>query len=129
MDEIEPTSDKQKKYSIQVIIIFAFAAITQIVDGFYAIYDISPPGAFVLLSYIGIFWMIGDWFMKDSKKYNIDWAFDMGFFLYIFWPIFIPYYLFKTRGLKNAVIFTFGFVILSSGSYYLSFEFFYRVMP
>ncbi len=82
MNETESTSDSRIKYSFQVISIFAFAAIPQLVSGFYSVYDLSTSGAFSLLSYIGLFWLVGDWFMKDSKKQNIDWAFDMGLFLY-----------------------------------------------
>lgn len=120
---------KPKKITIQVIILLVFIVTTQAINGFYAIYDMNHPGAFVLLSYLGLFWLIGDWFMKDSRKNNVDWAFDMGFFLYISWPVFIPFYLFRTRGFKKAVFITFSFVVLYLGVYYLSYYLFYFVMP
>ncbi len=129
MNKAASIASGAKKIPFKVIIIFAFTFIIQSIHGFYAIYDISPPSAFGLLSYFGLFWLIGDWFMKDSKKNSVDWAFDMGFFLYISWPIFIPYYLFKTRGFKRAAISIISFIVIYFGSFYLSFEIFYLVMP
>jgi hypothetical protein len=110
-------------------IIIGLVVFIQSVFGFYSIYDIAPPGSFVLLSYICLFWLIGDWFSRDSKKNRIDWVFDMGFFLYISWPIFIPFYLFKTRGLKYSLTVTFGFVVLYFGTYFLSYYLLYEIAP
>jgi len=125
----ETAVHKPGKITIQVIILLVFVVITRAIDGFYAIYDRNPSGAFVLLSYLGLFWLIGDWFMRDSRKNRVDWAFDMGLFLYISWPVFIPFYLFKTRGFKKAFFITFGFIALYLGVYYLSYYLFYFVMP
>ena len=109
-------------------IIIGFIIFTQSVCGFYAIYDMAPPDGFVLLRYLGLFWLIGDWFSKDSKKHSIKWAYDMGFFLYIFWPIFIPYYLFTTRGFKSALAITLGYVALYFGTYFISFYLLYLLV-
>jgi len=117
------------KLNAKVITIIIFIVFTQAVNGFYATYDMTPPGAFVLMSMFGLLWIGGDWFMKDSKKFNIEWAFDMGFFLYIFWPIFIPFYLFKTRGLKKAAITTLSFVSLYFGTYFFSCVVTYYLLP
>ena len=125
----EKALNKPNRLPIQLLILIGFIVITQIIRGFYAIYDIAPSGAITLISYFGLFWLVGDWFMKDSKKNNIDWAFDMGFFLYIFWPVFIPYYLFKTRGFKSALTTALSFIGLYIGVFYLSYFVFYLVMP
>lgn len=114
---------------IFLIILICFVVFSQSVYGFYAIYDLDPPGSFTLLSFFGIFWLIGDWFKRDSKENNVNWAFDMGFFLYISWPVFIPFYLLKTRGFKVAATTTFGFIALCIGSYFLSYYIFYAIMP
>jgi len=100
-------------------IIIGFICLTQAVYAFYAIYDMEPPGGFKLLHFLGLLWLIGDWFLKDNRKYKIEWAYDMGFFLYIFWPIFIPYYLFTTRGFKSTLLITLGFIALYVGSYFI----------
>ena len=127
MNDIAPQTSK--RIAVQVITLVVFIVITQAINGFYALYGITPPGIFVLLTYLGLFWLVGDWFMKDSKNNKVEWAFDMGFFLYIFWPLFIPFYLFKTRGFKKAAVTTLSFIALYSGVFYLSYYVFYIVMP
>ena len=127
---MKETSDKTSSGgSVLLVILVCFVVFSQSVFGFYAIYDIEPPGLFVLLSFIGLFWLIGDWFMRDSKKQNVEWVFDMGFFLYLSWPIFIPFYLIKTRGFKAAFTITFGFIVLYIGTYFLSYYVCYAIMP
>jgi hypothetical protein len=126
---IKPLEKTSKYYKYFPIVIVIFVIFIQSVYGFYAIYDIAPPGHFVLLSFISLFWLIGDWFSQDSKKHKIEWVYDMGFFLYLSWPIFIPFYLFKTRGLKAALSVTFGFAVLYFGTYFLSYYLLYEIAP
>ena len=45
-------------------------------------------------------WGTGMWLAQDNKKFRIGWVFDMGMFLYVAWPLVMPIYLFKTRGMK-----------------------------
>ena len=119
----------KKRISIQIIILLVFIVTIQTIEGFYAVYGFEPPGAFVLLRHIIWFWLIGDWFMKDSKKHKVNWAFDMGFFLLMSWPILIPFYLFKTRGFKMSTIVTFSFIALHEGIFVLSYYAFYYILP
>ncbi|OGW24049.1 MAG: hypothetical protein A2X59_12370 [Nitrospirae bacterium GWC2_42_7] len=112
----------------QIIFVVFFIIFTQTVFGFYAVYDQEPPGGFILLTYFALFWLVGDWFMKDSKKLKINWAFDMGFFLYLTWPLFIPFYLFKTRGFKRAITVIVGFIVLYLGIFYMSYKLFYYIL-
>lgn len=117
------------KINKQVLFIIFLVIFTQTVHGFYAIYEKSPPGAFVLIGYFLMFWLVGDWFMKDSKKNNVSWVFDMGFFLYLSWPLLIPFYLYKTRGFKSAAAVTLGFVLLYFGIFFISGFSFYYFLP
>lgn len=128
--EIPELMEKTSVYDrIFPYLIVGLVFFIQGVEGFYAIYEMAPPGAFVLLSYLTLFWIIGDWFLKDSRKNKIEWVYDMGFLLYLFWPVFIPFYLFKTRGLKIAFLRTFGFVVLYLGAYFLSYHALYSIAP
>ena len=114
--------DKNRTYYRYLpFIIIGFVILSQSVNGIYATSDMTPPGAFEFLSYLVLFWLVGDWFSRDSKEYKVKWAYDMGFFLYLSWPIFIPFYLFKTRGLRSALSVTFGFVALYLGAYWVSY--------
>ncbi len=42
-------------------------------------------------------------------------AFDMGLFLYVAWPLVLPYYLIKSRGAKGLLVIT-GFVAVYIGA-------------
>ncbi|RDE19549.1 hypothetical protein DV711_11710 [Motiliproteus coralliicola] len=44
----------------------------------------------------------------DRDKTGKGWPYEYGFFMFIFWPLVLPYYLAKTRGLDGLVMF-FGF--------------------
>ena len=50
---------------------------------------------------------MGWWFINDSKNHDIKWTneyLDIGMFLYAAWMFLVPYYLFKTRGWKKALL-------------------------
>jgi hypothetical protein len=82
-------------------LLYIFVTINQVIAGIYLARDIEPPSAFTFLYPLGLLWLIGWWLQTDSRKYGVAWVFDMGLFLYIAWPLIMPYYLFRTRGLKG----------------------------
>lgn len=49
------------------------------------------------------------WAMADSDINEFEKPFDFGFLMYIFWPVYLPYYLISTRGIEGIVLF-FGFM-------------------
>lgn len=55
--------------------------------------------------------LVSFWVQKDSKSADFDKPFDFGFFLYLFLPILLPYYLLRTRGIEGIVTFL-GFVAI-----------------
>jgi hypothetical protein len=89
--------------------IYVFVIITQFVSGIYLASELEPPPIFTLLYALGLLWVIGWWLLRDSRKRGVQWAFDMGLFLYIAWPLIMPYYLLKTRGAKGLLVIL-GFV-------------------
>jgi hypothetical protein len=38
------------------------------------------------------------WLHKDARRAGVGPIQDLGFFLWLFWPVLIPWYAFKTRG-------------------------------
>ncbi len=93
-----------------------FLLIVQIANALYFARGIEPSAAFELMSSIGFLWLMGWWLKEDSKKRGVKWVYDMGFFLYLAWIFIIPYYLFKTRGLK-ALLTILSFVGIFLGTY------------
>ncbi len=81
-------------------LLYLFVVVTQIFSGIYIAREAEFPPGYILLLRLGFLWIIGWWLQSDNRRHNIKWVYDMGLFLYIAWPLIIPYYLFKTRGLK-----------------------------
>jgi hypothetical protein len=83
--------------------------VTQFADGFYLGRQIDPPGILTLVRWAGFLWLMGWWLHSDSRKRTVASVYDMGFFLYVAWPLVMPYYLLKSRGAKG-ILFILGFV-------------------
>ncbi|HEY6186067.1 MAG TPA: hypothetical protein VIW80_00205 [Pyrinomonadaceae bacterium] len=96
--------------------LYIFVAITQTIAGIYISRGIELPPAFTFLYPLSLLWVIGWWLQKDSRKHGVAWIFDMGLFLSIAWPFIMPYYLFKTRGMK-AFLPILAFIGLYLGGY------------
>jgi len=122
----EISESRIRKWEKDVLIIYIVCV--QTIYGFYSACAQQPPGAFVLLNSFALFWLVGGWLVKDNKKYKAVRTFDVGFLLFFIWPILMPYYLFKTRGLKKAGAVTLGFLLLYYGVYYASALIFYKIM-
>ena len=64
----------------------------------YTLAEIEPSPTVVL------FWTFGPvvavilWLQKDSRRTSVGAVQDWGFFLWLAWPIVIPWYAFKSRG-------------------------------
>jgi len=85
-------------------LLYAFVLITQFGYGLYLGLQMEAPGAYTLLHWAAQLWIIGWWLRTDSRKRGIVWVYDLGFFLCIAWPLFMPYYLVKTRGPKGLLV-------------------------
>jgi hypothetical protein len=81
-------------------LLYLFLLVTHPIDGLYLARGVEAPGVYRLLSLLALIWLMGWWLQQDSREHRFKWVYDMGFFLYIAWPVILPYYLFKTRGLK-----------------------------
>ena len=85
-------------------LVYFTVAITQFAQGFYLGAYLELPAGFVLLDWVLFFWVIGWWVRTDQRKRGVGLAYDTGFFLVIAWPIFMSYYLLKTRGERGLLI-------------------------
>jgi hypothetical protein len=74
--------------------------INQTASGVFAGLGREMPAQLSLLMSITLFWAIGWWLRDDLRKRNKTLVYCLGMFLWIAWPILLPYYLIKTRGRK-----------------------------
>ena len=95
--------------------LYLFVVATQFVTGAYLAREAEPPTAFAVLYPLGLLWVVGWWLRDDSRRRGVAWVFDMGLFLYIAWPFFMPYYLLKTRGAKGLLVIL-GFAVAYVGA-------------
>jgi len=85
------------------VLLYTYLLVVQVGHGAYlASYD-QPPG-FPVVQAIGFIWVLGWWLARDSRRRGIVLVYDIGLFLYLAWPIIMPYYLLKTRGAKGLLV-------------------------
>lgn len=106
----------KKLFTTPLIMLCVFLVIAQLINGLYFYRGVAPSNAFSLLYSVCFFLLIGWWLKEDNKTYRIKWVYDIGFFLYLAWMFIIPYYLFKTRGIKGFITIL-SFVGLLLGTY------------
>ena len=96
------------------VLLYAFVVITQIGRGIYIPFEGDAPASLPLVTALGFVWIVGWWMRRDSRQRGISWVYDMGMFLYILWPIIMPYYLLKSRGVRGLLIIL-GFAVAYIG--------------
>src|SRR2546429_8105415 len=85
-------------------LLYLFVVITQFAYGVYLGAQLELPPAVTLLYWLGFLWVVGWWLRTDSRQRGVASIYDLGFFLYIAWPVGMPYYLVKTRGAKGLLL-------------------------
>jgi len=89
--------------------------ITQFAYGAYAGAQLEVPAAVPIFYKLGLTWALGWWLRRDSRSRGVPSIYDLGFFLYLAWPIVMPYYLIKTRGAK-ALLIMLAFILVYGGA-------------
>ena len=97
------------------VLLYIFLILTQIATGMYLASGLEPPAFFTFIYAFGFLWIIGWWLHRDSSRTGVPMAFDMGLFLYVAWPLVLPYYLIKSRGAKGLLVIS-GFVAVYIGA-------------
>jgi len=96
-------------------LLYSFVVISQIANGAYIGAQLPFPEGIRLIYLVGMLWAIGWWLRTDSRRRGVLSVYDLGFFLYLAWPIVMPYYLVKTRGAKGLLVIL-GFVTAYVGA-------------
>jgi len=74
------------------------AAFCSVVAALYVAVAIEPAPVIVLFTSCAPLIAVGLWLQKDARRAGVGSIYDWGFFLWLFWPVVIPWYAFKTRG-------------------------------
>jgi hypothetical protein len=103
---------------VLAVLIFVFLTLSQIERGTFYGRHLDVPGPSALIQYVVLFCLMAGWLDRDSIEKRVGRVWDAGFFLWIAWPIIIPYYLIKTRGIKRASL----ILLLLAIIYFAAFE-------
>src|SRR4030095_3440090 len=90
-------------------LLYTFLVITQFTYGAYLGAQLQFPEGVTVIYTVGMLWGVGWWLRTDSRRRGVLSVYDLGFFLYLAWPVVMPYYLVKTRGAKGLLVML-GFV-------------------
>ncbi|MCU1264207.1 MAG: hypothetical protein JWM21_525 [Acidobacteria bacterium] len=85
-------------------LLYEFIIVAETTRGVYITSGIDPPPAFILINALCFLWLMGWWLRRDKGKRSLSCTFDIGMFLYVAWPIIMPYHLLKSRGTKGLLI-------------------------
>lgn len=97
-------SDSRPRTAVQAALLYAVVGLGQATAGFYSAVRVDEPPAFITLYPLALLWAVGAWLRADSRTRGVKWVLDMGLFLYIAWPVLMPYYLFKTRRARGLLV-------------------------
>src|SRR5262245_59220485 len=96
-------------------LLYSFIVISQFADGAYIGAQFPFPEGIRLIYLVGMLWAFGWWLRTDSRRRGVLSVYDLGLFLYLAWPIVMPYYLVKTRRAKGLLMIL-GFVTAYFGA-------------
>jgi hypothetical protein len=92
-------------------LLYIFVFLTQFAYGAYIGAQLEFPQGITFIFLVGMLWVVGWWLRTDSRRRGVLAVYDLGFFLYLAWPLIMPYYLIRTRGAKGLLVML-GFVVV-----------------
>ncbi len=114
MAEIKPTEPVQPATEAQAhaskfpkssvfagMLLYAFTAVTGFGYGVCAARGVEVPGTVHLVSYLGFPVLLCLWLQGDIKRGREWCVWDLGLFLFLAWPVLVPFYLLRTRGARG----------------------------
>ena len=105
-----------RPYILTPLLAYMFAVLTGFEAGAYGARGIAVPGISRVFTYVGFLTVMTYWVRKDSKRSESWHAMDLGLYMFLLWPVMVPYYLLKTRGAKGLVP-----ILTFLGSYVVAF--------
>ena len=94
------------KSSRSFITLAVFIVVTSVLEFLYACFAINPSSYYQRIYQVGIGWLIAWWVIEDQRTTNFRPCYEYSAFVFIFWLVLLPHYLFRTRGGRG--LFQFG---------------------
>lgn len=98
---MELSVEKSERIGTAAIALFAYTFFGQLLMLLYEVWAVPLPAVVEILYPIAFLGFVGWWFAEDCRRTGVRWPLDMGMFVYVAWMFILPYYLFKTRGVKG----------------------------
>jgi hypothetical protein len=102
-------------------------ALAALFDGLYFRHGIaSTPATNDVAGFLSAFLLVL-WIDADSRDHpQVERCFDYGYLLLISWPLYLPYYMWRTRGVAGLFMLV-GFVALFLSGYFIQWSIYYWV--
>ena len=78
-----------------------FILLTQATNAFYSSRNVEPSAASELLKSMILLGLLGWWLERDSRERGVALFYCRGVILSVAWPLVLPVYLYRTRGVKG----------------------------
>ena len=87
----------ERSGDITLSIATMMALVCSVVAAIYAAVELEPSSVIVLILTAGPLFAVILWLQKDARRTDVA-GLDWGLFLWIAWPVVIPWYAWRTRG-------------------------------
>lgn len=67
-------------------------------------YSLPLRPAFLVLYFFGVPWALAWWIAADCRQRRLGTSIDHGWFVFLAWPVVVPYHLIKTRGARGCLV-------------------------
>ena len=111
-------SEASRDTTLRVAI--ATAVFCSMISALYTLAEIEPSPTVVLFWTFGPVLAVILWLQKDAQRTGVGAVQDWGFFLWLAWPVVIPWYAFKSRG-RTGWRLLLGLIALISSPYIAGF--------
>jgi hypothetical protein len=90
------------------------ALVCSLTTALYAIAQVDPSPLVVLFTSAGPLIAVIMWMQRDARRTGVGSVHDFGFFVWLAWPVVIPWYAWKTRGRSGWRLMVGLFVLIGS---------------
>jgi len=99
-------------FSLPAALLYGFATVTLCAEGSRA----GEIGLFEVAAGYLVASTIALWILRDAERRRWELPYDFGSWVFFFWPVVVPLYLFKTRGWRGLKVMGLFVLIYATGT-------------